>query len=1074
MSTTEFSVPSEPTHRREQPVSRLPKLNLPSFAGDPLTWQGFWDSFEAAVNSNSALDGVQKFNYLKAQLHGDASRAIAGLPLMSANYNHAVSLLQERFGQSHKIVNAHMQALLDIPKPTNSLSSLRLFHDSVESHIRGLTALGKSENSYGAFLIPIILGKLPAETRSNLARSHTSLEWTLSELKDSILTEIKILESGLSIQLLEKTSADNSPAMMTASFHMGAMANNTPPSSQTKKSACPYCKSLTHPATRCDVVTDQHKRLDIIKKEKRCFNCLAHHKVAQCTSKYRCKGCKGKHHTSLCEKTDDKNSSPPRDQKVDTSNTNNESVTTMTIPVSTQTHSVDKQTSSVHTTTTVCLLKTAIADVRAEGNYCKANILLDEGAQRSFISRKLANCLNIRSNEQQEICLSSFGGATSPVKLQVTSVYLQTRSGDEIPMSVLVVPTIAAPLQHVTYPPASHFPHLQGLTLAHPVMNTKDFEISLLIGADYYWSVVEDTIIRGDGPTAMKSKLGFLLSGPVYPLQPKDQSINVLHTSVATLGDNNVTNFWDLESTGTLPPADPPSDILTSYLKSSVTCQQDGSYKVKFPWKNYHPPLPPNRAICEKRARSLARKLGHTPDLLKTYGEIISDQVKQGFMERVTESEIPHNCHFIPHHPVKKDSATTPIRIVYDCSCCQSPSHPSLNDCLQVGPPFMNDLCSLLLRFRTHKVGLVTDIEKAFLHVYLAEEDQHYTYFLWLSNPDDPESQFIIYRFRVVLFGSVSSPFMLNATLQLILNKDGSTVANDIRQNLYVDNVVSGCNNEDSAVQYFNKARSILSKARFNLRSWASNSQRVMNIARNDNIADNKTMMNVLGIQWNTSQDTLASFPKQFSSVNSTLATKREVLQDVSRIFDPLGFLAPVTIQTKLFMQELWQRKIDWDEPLPTDLRTQWLDIASNLQQTSAFSIPRYCFDSNHSYNEAKQIHIFVDASMKAYGAVAYIRQRKYSSLVMSKTRIAPLKGLTLPRLELMAALIGTRLYKFISSSLALDHNFQMFLWSDSQIVLHWILNQKKLKSFVASRVQEITNSVHGNTVLHKTIQLTW
>ena len=93
-----------------------------------------------------------------------------------------------------------------------------------------------------------------------------------------------------------------------------------------------------------------------------------------------------------------------------------------------------------------------------------------------------------------------------------------------------------------THAPASHFPHLQGLTLAHPVMDIKDFEISLLIGADYYWSVMEDTIIRGDGPTAMKSKLGFLLSGPVYPLQLKDKSIKILHTLVATLGDS-VTNF---------------------------------------------------------------------------------------------------------------------------------------------------------------------------------------------------------------------------------------------------------------------------------------------------------------------------------------------------------------------------------------------------------------------------------------------------------------------------------------------------------------------------------------------------
>jgi len=114
------------------------------------------------------------------QLQGDASRAIAGLPLTSANYEHALSLLKERFGQPHKIVNAHMQALLDIPKPINSLSSLRLFYDLIENHIRGLTALGKSEDSYGTLLVPIILGKLPVETRKNLEREHTNLEWTLN------------------------------------------------------------------------------------------------------------------------------------------------------------------------------------------------------------------------------------------------------------------------------------------------------------------------------------------------------------------------------------------------------------------------------------------------------------------------------------------------------------------------------------------------------------------------------------------------------------------------------------------------------------------------------------------------------------------------------------------------------------------------------------------------------------------------------------------------------------------------------------------------------------------------------
>ena len=124
----------------------------------------------------------------------------------------------------------------------------------------------------------------------------------------------------------------------------------------------------------------------------------------------------------------------------------------------------------------------------------------------------------------------------------------------------------------------------------------------------------------------------------------------------------------------------------------------------------------------------------------------------------VREGEVPYNCHFIPHHAVKKQSATTPVRIVYDCSCRQSPRHPSLNDCLQAGPPFLIDICTLLLRFRSHRIALVTDIEKAFLHVQLAEKDRSYTHFLWLSEPHNPESQFTIYRFRVVLFGSVSSP----------------------------------------------------------------------------------------------------------------------------------------------------------------------------------------------------------------------------------------------------------------------------------------------------------------------------
>lgn len=146
-----------------------------------------------------------------------------------------------------------------------------------------------------------------------------------------------------------------------------------------------------------------------------------------------------------------------------------------------------------------------------------------------------------------------------------------------------------------------------------------------------------------------------------------------------------------------------------------------------------------------------------------------------------------------------------------------SPKHPSLNDCLVVGPPFLIDMCTLLLRFRTHKFAMSTDIEKAFLHVQLAERDRKYTHFLWLSELDYPDSDFTIFRFRVVLFGVVSSPFMLHAALKCHLTTETSAIANDILTNLYVDNVVSGCNSETSAIEYYTEARELMSKANFNL-----------------------------------------------------------------------------------------------------------------------------------------------------------------------------------------------------------------------------------------------------------------
>ena len=248
---------------------------------------------------------------------------------------------------------------------------------------------------------------------------------------------------------------------------------------------------------------------------------------------------------------------------------------------------------------------------------------------------------------------------------------------------------------------------------------------------------------------------------------------------------------------------------------------------------------------------------------MKTYNQIIKEQERRGFVEKVSSTLQLGNgqAHYIPHHHVRKESSTTPIRVVYDFSCQMSNNHPSVNNCLEVGPPLVNDLCSILVRFHVHKFGLTTDIEKAFLHAQLHNDDQDFIHFLWLSNADDSESEFEIYCFKVVPFRSASSPFMLNTTLQLHLKSQNLEIANDVLQNIYVDNVISGGTTEESVMQYFRKARAIMSEANFNLRSWASNSPKLQAIVQEERVADTNQVVNLLGVHWDTSTDQISFIP---------------------------------------------------------------------------------------------------------------------------------------------------------------------------------------------------------------------
>ena len=404
-----------PTSTHCRSSYRLPKLMLSRFDGNLLNWPSFYDDFSSALDNNTALSNIEKFQFLRAQLDGEALNTIAGLQLTENNYTHAKELLIERYGQTHKIVNAYMKALWELPHPRENITSLRNFYDSLETFIRGLNSLGKEENTYGELLVPMILDKLPASTRRQIARVHGNTEWTIITLRKAIKSEIDALQAGESLMCGYNT--DNNPPPPTAAF-----VTRTQPKTNNHKekiNKCAFCNSRQHNVFNCTGMTDPQRRHDIIKVKELCFNCFGSHKVSDCRNRNRCKKCHKKHHTTLCSQ----NQSQPTPQVLSTSQT-----PTSPTPAT--------ATDTVHFTSTdrnhgTVLLKTAKADIINGAITSHETILFDEGATKSFIKQDVVDKLNLRPVRKETINLAVFGN-NSPSSQDFNIVKLNIKTQMEI------------------------------------------------------------------------------------------------------------------------------------------------------------------------------------------------------------------------------------------------------------------------------------------------------------------------------------------------------------------------------------------------------------------------------------------------------------------------------------------------------------------------------------------------------------------------------------------------------------------------------------------------------------------
>ncbi|GBL97667.1 hypothetical protein AVEN_185137-1 [Araneus ventricosus] len=317
-----------------------------------------------------------------------------------------------------------------------------------------------------------------------------------------------------------------------------------------------------------------------------------------------------------------------------------------------------------------------------------------------------------------------------------------------------------------------------------------------------------------------------------------------------------------------------------------------------------------------------------------------------------------------------------------------------------------------------------------------------------------------------VMFGAKSSPFLLSACIKHHLRKFESEYPKTVEllnNYMYVDDFICGTNTEMEAIEVYHNANTIMKKASMTLTKWNSNSPVLRKEYGTDKHKDSTPLCDssskVLGLEWDTRKDVF-SFSAQdiIDFIQENAQTKRCVLKAVSRIFDPLGFLAPYVIQAKVLFQDLWLTGLDWDKPIPLELQSKWIKWHEQLKELPKIQIPRWYFSTDVETSHEWELYCFNDSSQSAYGSVVYLKfsylDETKTVFVISKSRVAPLKKLSLPRLELMAALLGARLIAAIREHFA---NAKVYMWTDSKIVLHWIKNNpRRWKTLVQNRVAEI------------------
>nr|XP_055027021.1 uncharacterized protein LOC129416681 [Misgurnus anguillicaudatus] len=1075
---------SSPYHHGE-PSYRGPVPTIPNFCReDPREFA----RLKIALENVLPAEATERFKFqiLVDHLKHENALLIADSYVNSRYpYTSTMRSLTALYGQPHQLALQRIAELMDGPTiKSGDIRSFRLFALKVRALVGMLDQLGAkgwTELKCGSH-VSRLLAKLPHDLRANFRRFTNPIQIpipTLLDLSDWLEYELRIQEDESQYtstpnrtysqphreQQRNPKPAQRFATVLHGSEHIKPLKDVASKKEKPKK-YCPFCNTVQHYFNQCAnfKLLNQDQVECWLKSNQKCFKCGRDHRISECNLKAKCKKC-DKIHLDILH--DFHNKVKP---DIPTSTENS-----CLVSSEVETLYLDRPVAS-----SKVLLKVTRVILRNGEKELDTYAILDDGSERTMLLHAAAQQLGLQK-VPEDIALRTVrqdirivhGAAVS---FSITAV----TQPDKVYTIEKAFTAKELNLAKHTYPVKllqRKYRHLQGL----PIPPLQQAQPLLLIGSDYPHLITAIEPVRlgpPGGPAAVKTRLGWTLQGPskflANQLSPKQCLFTSVMSPEAELF-NNVQKLWQMDTlpyksekliTRSRQDAEAVKMLEEKTVRVTVgDCQR---YATPLLWKKNLPPLQASKDAVTAHLRSTEKRLLQNTDLATVYNNEVQKLENAGYTSKLTPEEIEksHGAWYIPHHIVHHNEKP---RIVFNCSFKHKGT--SLNDHLLPGPTLGPSLLGVLLRFRENAVAISSDVKGMFHQVRLLEEDKPFLRFLWRNlelerHPD-------IYEWQVLPFGTVCSPCCATFALQnhvFNYSKPAEDVRVSVEHNFYVDNWLQSFPSTAEAQTLVTKMQVLLSEGGFELRQWATNTPSVIAHLPDELKSANSHLWftqsgedpqeMTLGLRWQCSSDVLGYRSKQ---EDNSVITLRNIYKTLASQYDPLGFLIPFTTRAKIIVQRLWDKKREWDDPdIPKDLLQAWSTWQSELSQLPHITFPRCYTKPDMDLSGSKRtIHIFCDASERAYGSVAYLgtsdgNGETQVSFVAARSRVAPKRQQSIPRLELCAALTGAQLAATLRKELTIKIDQEVY-WTDSTTVLTWLHSDScTYKVFVGTRVAEI------------------